>query len=77
MIFSIVTNTIMSLSKLQVTLSNVQSQSKMEKVSAPAKDTRIKTLEELVIKVGYDPANINDAEELVRKNNLDISALRK
>ena len=49
----------------------------MEKVSTLAKDTRIKTLEDLVIKEGYDPANINVAEELVRKNNLDIIALRK
>ena len=49
----------------------------MEKVSALAKDIRIKTLEELVIKVGYDPTNINVVEELIRKNNLDIEALRK
>ena len=59
MIFSFVTNTAMSLSKLQVTLAKVQSQLKMEKVSALAKDTRIKTLEDLVMKVGYDPSNIN------------------
>ena len=41
------------------------------------KDTRIKTLEDLVINLGYDPSNINVAEELVKKNNLDIAALRK
>ena len=62
MIFSTVTNTAMSLSKLQVTLANVQSKLKMEKVYALAKDTKIKTLEDLVIKVGYDPANINAAK---------------
>lgn len=67
----------MSLSKLQVTLANVQSQLKMEKVFALAEDTRIKTLEDMVIKVGYDPVNINAAEELVKKKNLDIEALRK
>ena len=49
----------------------------MEKVSTLAKDNMIESLEELVIKVGYDLANINVAEELVRKNNLDIVALRK
>ena len=77
MISSTLTNTAMSLSKLQVTLANVQSQLKMEKVSSLAKDTRIKALEDLVIKVGYDPTNINAAEELVRKKNTDIAALRK
>ena len=77
MILSTITNNAMTLSKLQVTLANVQSQLNMEKVSALAKDTRIKNLEDLVIKVGYDPTNINVAEELVKKNNLDTPALRK
>lgn len=67
----------MSLSKLQATLANVQSQLKMEKVSSLSKDTRIKALEDLVVKVRYDPTNINVAEELVRKYNTDIAALRK
>jgi len=67
----------MSLSKLQVTLANVQSKLNMEKVSALAKDTKMKTLEDLVIKVCYDPTNINVAEELIKKKNLDIAALRK
>jgi len=62
---------------LQVTLDNVQSQLKTKEVSALAKDTKIKVLEDLVIKVGYDPANINDSEELVRKKNTDIATLRK
>jgi len=59
MIFSTVTNIAMTLSKLQVTLENVQSQLKMEKFYTLAKDTKIKTLEDLVIKSGYHPANIN------------------
>lgn len=49
----------------------------MEKVFALSKDTRIKSLEDLVIKVGYDIANINVAEEIVRKNNIDKTTLRK
>lgn len=49
----------------------------MEKVSALAKDTRIKALEDLVIKVGYDPTNIDAVEELMRKENTNIAALRK
>jgi len=49
----------------------------MERVSALTKDTRIKTLEDLVIKVDYYHVNTNATEELARKNNLDIAALRK
>ena len=77
MIFSTVTKTAMSLYKLQVTLENVQSKLKIEKLFALAKDTMIKTLKNLVIKVGYDPSNINVAEDLIKKKNLDIAALRK
>ena len=77
MIFSTVTNISMTFSKLQVTLENFQSQLKMEKVYALPKDTRIKTLEDLVIKLGYDPSNINIVQEHVKKKNLDIVVLRK
>ena len=42
-----------------------------------AKDLRIKYLEDLVIQVGYDLANVKAAEQLVKKNNEDIAALRK
>lgn len=49
----------------------------MKKVFALAKYIRIKTLEDLVIKVGYKPEKINAIEELVKKNNLDIETLRK
>jgi len=77
MIYSIVTNITMSLSKLHVTLENVQSQLKIDKVSVLAKDAMIKILEDLVRKLGYDPSNIDVVEELVNKKNLDIAALRK
>jgi len=49
----------------------------MEKVSSFAKDNRIKCLEDLVVKIGYDPKDINAAEEIIKKKNLDIAALRK
>ena len=62
---------------MQVTLANTQSQLKIEKVSSLAKDTKIKSLEDLVLKVGYDPSNINVAEEIVKKKNAEISTLRK
>jgi len=77
MISSTLTNTAMSVSKLQVSFANVQSQLKMEKVSSLAKDNRIKYLEDLVLKIGYDPNDVNSDEEIIIKNNLDISTLRK
>ena len=42
-----------------------------------AKDNRIKTLEELVLKIGYDPANIKAVEEMIKKKNADVATLRK
>jgi len=77
MISSSLTHTTMSLSKLQVILANTQSELKLEKISLLAKDTKIKYLEYLVLKMGYDPSNINAAEELVRKKNVELLALRK
>lgn len=49
----------------------------MENVYSLAKENRIKTLEDLVIKIGYDPKDINVAEEIIMKKNIDIAALRK
>ena len=67
----------MSAQKLQNTISNMEDQMKMEKASLYAKDLRIKALEEIVLQVGYDPANIKIVEWLVKKKNEDIAALRK
>ena len=50
---------------------------KVDKASSYAKDLRIKSLEESVIQVGYDPTNVKVAKELVKKKNVDIVALRK
>jgi hypothetical protein len=77
MIFSTLANTSTTATKLQVSLNNVQTQLKLEKVSSLAKDNKIKSLEELVLKIGYDPANIKAAEELIKKKNVDIASLRK
>jgi len=77
MISSTLTHIAMSLSKLQVTLANTQSQLKLEKVSSLVKDTKIKSLEYMVLKMGYDPSNMNVAEELVKKKNVELSKLRK
>ena len=66
-----------SASKCRIALSNAQAQLKLEKMSSFAKDNKIKTLEELVLKIGYDPANVKAAEEMIKKKNADIAALRK
>ena len=76
-ISSTLTSTTMSLSKLQVSLANFQSQLKMKNISSLAKDTRIKSLEDLVINIGYDPTNVKAVKEILKKKNADIAALRK
>ena len=77
MIYSIMTTKAMSAQKLQNTLVNVRDQLKQEKASSYAKDTRIKSLEDLVIELGYDPQNIKAIEELIKNKNVDIAALKK
>jgi hypothetical protein len=77
MIFSTPMNTSLTVSKLQVSLKNVQSQLKLEKISSLEKDNKIKSLEELVLKIGYDPSNVKEIKELLRNKNDDISSLRK
>jgi len=42
-----------------------------------AKDIRIKSLEDLVIKLGYDSKDVKSTKEIVRRKNVDIVALRK
>ena len=76
-IFSTPANTSTTAAKLQVSLNNVQTQLKLEKVSSLAKDNKIKSLEELVLKIRYDPSNVKVAQELLKKKNVDITSLRK
>jgi hypothetical protein len=52
-------------SKLQVSLNNVQTQLNLEKISSFAKDNGVKTLEELVLKIRYDPSNVKAIEEML------------
>lgn len=77
MIYSTLTSSAMAASKLQASLNNVHSQLKIERMSSIAKDTRIRMLEELIIKIGYDPSDVRAVEEVIKSNNLDIKALRK
>ena len=61
-IFSTMTNTAMALSKLRTNMSNVQSQLKIEKHSSFAKYNKLKSLEDVVIKIGYDPKDVKYVE---------------
>ena len=67
----------MTTSKLQVSLTNIQSQLNIEKISSLAKDTKIISLEELVLKIGYAPTNVKAKKDLIKKKNVDITSLRK
>ena len=77
MVFHTLAHATASASKFWVALSNAQTQLKPEKISSFAKDNKIKTLEELVLKIGYDPANVKATEEMIKKKNADIASLRK
>jgi hypothetical protein len=77
MVFSTLAHASTTASKLQVSLNNIQTQFKLEKISSFAQDNRIKTLEELVLKIGYDPSNVKAVEEMIKKKNEDIASLRK
>ena len=77
MIYSTMTTKAMSVQKLQNTLENIKSQLKLEKPSSQAKDNRIKSLEDLVIEVEYDPKNVKVAEEFIKKKNANIATLKK
>ena len=77
MIYSTMSSKAMSIQKLHNSLENVKVQLKLEKASSQAKDNIIKSLKDLVIEVGYDPKNVKVAEELIKKKNADIVALKK
>lgn len=77
MLLSTMTNASMALSKLRITLPNVQSQLKVEKISSLAKDNMVKSLEYLVIKIRYDPTDVKVAEVIIKKKNANIISLRK
>jgi len=76
-IYSTTTSKAMTVHKLQGSLDNITAQYKMEKTSSQAKDNRIKSLEDLVIELGHDPNDAKAAENLIKKKNEDIAALKK
>lgn len=67
----------MASSRLQDLVDNIQSQLKLENISSLAKHTKIKSLEDLVIKLGYDPSNLKAIEEVIRRKNKDMATLKK
>jgi hypothetical protein len=77
MVFSTLVNASTTAAKLHISLSNVQTQLKLEKISSFAKDNRIKMLEELVLKIEYDPLNVKVVEDMLKNKNFDIESLRK
>jgi hypothetical protein len=77
MVYSTLTNKAITAHQLQNSLHNTSAQLQLEKASSQAKDTRIKTLEDLVIELGHDPKDVKAAEQLIKKKNDDIAALKK
>jgi hypothetical protein len=77
MVFSTLEHASTTTSRLQVSLNNVQTQLNLEKISSFSKDNMIKTMKELVLKIGYDPSNVKVVEEMIKKKNADIASLRK
>ena len=77
MIYSTMTHKYLSVQKLQNSIENIKTQFKLEKASSQEKDNRIKSLEDLVMEVGYNPKDIKVAEELNKKKNVDIVSLKK
>ena len=77
MIYSTMTHKYLSVQKLHNSLEDIKTQLKLEKASSQAKDNGIKSLEDLVREVGYNPKDIKATEELTKKKNVDIVALKK
>jgi len=77
MVYSTLANKAITTHQLQDSLTNTSSQLQLEKASSQAKYTRIKTLEDLVIELGHDPKDVKAVEQLIKKKNDDIVALKK
>lgn len=77
MIYSTMKGKAIAPHQLHKSLNNISTQFQLEKASSHAKDTRIKSLEDLVIELGHDPNDIKVAEQLIKNKNDDIAALKK
>lgn len=67
MVYSTLTSKAIIAHQLKNSLSNTTTQLQLEKASYQAKDTRIKSLEELVIELGHNPKDVKVAEILINK----------
>lgn len=76
MVYSTFTQASITTSKRQLSLNNVQSQLKLDKVSSLSKDNRNKYLEKMVSRAGFDPDNSKSMEKIIKKKNADIVALK-
>ncbi len=77
MIYSTLIAKVMAAFNLKDSLDNVTTPYKLEKASSSTKDTRIKSLEDLIIELGHDPKDIKATEHLIKKKNEDIATLKK
>ena len=58
LIYSTLTDKSMMTQKLQDSLENTNAQLNLEKASSRAKDNRINTLEEIIIRLGHNPKDV-------------------
>lgn len=77
MIYFTLTTKAMATLKLRESLDNITAQYNLEKASSNAKDTGIKSLEDWIIDLGHLPKDIKVVEQLIKKKNEDIVALKK
>lgn len=77
MIYSTLTRKAIATQQLQNYINNISSQFQLEKASSQAKCTRIKSLKDLIIELGHDPKDVKAIENLIKKKNDEIAALKK
>ena len=46
-------------------------------MSSLSKDNKLKSLEDSIIKIGYDPQDYKSIEEILQKKNVEITNLKK
>jgi len=77
MVYSTLVDKTLMAHRLQNSLHNTSALLELEKASSQAKDNRIKSLEEIIIELGHDPKDPKAIQDLVRKKDEDITALKR
>jgi len=77
MVYSTLVDKAILAHRLQNSLHNTSTQLELEKASSQAKDTRIKSLEEIIIELGHDPNDPRGMQALMKEKEEDIAALKK